>query len=398
VTASDRWKPALQHRQSRRDFIRMAGLLTGIGLLGACRSERSATPGVGTPPPVATPTTEPTEVVVPAVAGYDNPMIWQGREITVTSWGGDYQLAQQLAIFEPFARLTGAKVTVGKTDIDSLKSQVESSVVKWDVCDILLEDVLPLANLGVLDELDYNVIQTTGIEHGIQFDHAIGSAYYSTVLAYRQGTWPDEPAPSGWSDFWDLASYPGARGLHQQAQTTLEFALIADGVALGDLYPLDVDRALASLERIRDAVTLWWEQGAQPAQLLNTGDVSMAAAWHSRVERVRQDGVLVDISWNGGALSGDAWVIPKGSVNRNVAMDFINFATRPEVCAAFASLAPFGPVNAGAFKLMDPAVARELPSFPANRELQFIVDFDWWFKHQEAVDKQFANWLSLKSQ
>lgn len=374
--------------------MRMAGLVAGAGLIGACGS--NASPAPGTPTAIPTAAATPTEAIVQAVAGYDSPTVWDGREITVTSWGGEYQNAQQRAIFEPFERLTGATISVAATDIESLKSQVEASAVKWDVCDVLLEDVLPLANLGMLEELDYDIIQTTGIDQGIRFDHAIGSAYYSTILAYRPPAWPERAAPAGWGDFWDLERYPGTRGLHRQAQTTFEFALIADGVGVRELYPLDVARAIASLERIREAVTLWWEQGAQPAQLLNTGDIDMVAAWHSRIERVRQDGVLAGIQWAGGALSGDGWVIPKGSANREVAMDFINFATRPEVCAAFAALVPFGPVNSGAFDLMDPEVARLAPSFPENRKQQFIINFDWWFKHQEAADTQFEDWLAAK--
>ncbi len=375
----------------------MTGLVAAAGLIGACRSDDGGSPTPGESTPTPTGAVPPTEQFVAAVAGYDNPAVWQGREITVTSWGGEYQEAQERAIVEPFERLTGAKVTVAETDIEALKRQVESTEVDWDVSDILLEDVLPLANLGMLEELDYAVIETDGIDPGIRFVHAIGSAYYSTVLAYRQDAWPGLAQPGGWADFWDLELYPGTRGLHRQAQTSFEFALIADGVATDELYPLDVERALASLERIRDAITLWWEQGAQPAQLLHSGDIDMVAAWHSRIERVRQEGVPAAIQWNGGALSGDAWVVPKGSANRDVAMDFINFATRPEVCAAFASLVPFGPVNSAAFDLMDPDVARQSPSFPANREQQFIVDFDWWFKHRESADMQFEDWLAEKA-
>ncbi|MCO5176504.1 MAG: ABC transporter substrate-binding protein [Thermomicrobiales bacterium] len=394
MTPRGGWQSSLRRRHSRRAILRAAGLLTGAGLLAACRGEASPT-AVGETP-TATPTEVSVEGLITSVEGYDNPTIWAGREITVTSWGGEYQDAQQRAIVEPFQRLTGARVTVAESDIDALKNQVGSGDVSWDVCDVLLEDVLPLANLGMLEELDYNVIQTMGIDQGIRFDHAIGSAYYSTILAYSSDRWPDAAPPSGWEDFWNLERWQGTRGLHRQAQTTLEFALIADGVSLSDLYPIDVDRAFASLDRIRDSITLWWEQGAQPAQLLNSGDIDMVAAWHSRIERVRQDGVPVQIQWNGGALSGDAWVIPKGSQNRDVAMDFINFATRPEVCAAFASLAPFGPVNVHAFDLMDADVARQAPSYPENRALQFIVNFDWWFKHQEQVSEQFETWLATK--
>jgi putative spermidine/putrescine transport system substrate-binding protein len=344
--------------------------------------------------PTATVGPSPTEVVVQTVVGYENPTRWEGKTLTVTSWGGEYQDAQQKAIFEPFQRLTGAKIETEMSDISELRRQVDTETVQWDVCDILMEDVLTLANLGAIAELDYNIIDTSGIDAAIRFDHGIGSAYYSTVLSYVTGRWPDLPPPQNWADFWNVEQYPGERGLHQQAQTTLEFALLADGVDVNELYPLDVSRAFTSLDRIRPAVTLWWEQGAQPAQILNAGDIAMVAAWNSRVERVRQQGAPVEIQWRGGALQGDAWVIPKGSENRDVGMDFINFATRPEVCAAFSSLVPFGPVNRKAFDLLPDEVGRLLPSYPAWMEQQFTIDFEWWFKHQEPVVARFESWIS----
>jgi putative spermidine/putrescine transport system substrate-binding protein len=75
-------------------------------------------------------------------------------------------------------------------------------------------------------------------------------------------------------------------------------------------------------------------------------------------------------------------------------MDFINFATRPEVCAAFASLVPFGPVHGGAFDLLPEEVARRLPSFPQNLEQQFALDYDWWFNNREQVEAQFDEWFA----
>lgn len=344
--------------------------------------------------PSASPSSTPAGSPLETVDGYDNPTIWAGQTLTVTSWGGEYQEAQAEAIFEPFQRLTGATIQTATTDLTALRRQVETDDVIWDVSDVLLEDVRPLANLGAIEELDYNVISTDGIFDDVRMDHGLGSAYFSTLLAYQLDRWPDLPPPGGWADFWNLDRYPGTRGLHQQPQTTLEFALLADGVPLDELYPLDVDRAFAMLDRIRDAVTLWWEQGAQPAQILNSGDLDMVAAWHSRVERVRLDGAPVGITWNGGALSGDAWVIPRGSRNREIAMDFINFATRPEVCAAFAMLVPFGPVNRNAFEYIPQEVAELLPSYPPHKEVQFAVDFEWWFNYREEVEERFDNWLT----
>jgi putative spermidine/putrescine transport system substrate-binding protein len=383
----------LRHRQrqllTRRRFLGLAALASGAAVLATCRDERS------TVSPTATPTSEASpEPDVLSVEGYDDPTVWEGRTITVTSWGGEYQGAQERAFFEPFQRLTGARIETATTEIPALRRQVAADDTRWDVCDVLLDDVLPLANLGALELLDYNVIRTHGIFSDVRFDHGVGSSYFSTVLAYLTGRWPEQPPPGGWADFWDQARYPGTRGLHLNPQGTLEFALLSDGVSIDDLYPLDVDRALMRLTEIVPFIVLWWEQGAQPIQMLSTGDIDMVAAWNSRIERIRQEGFGVDIQWNGGALSGDAWVIPKGAPNRDVAMDFINFATRPETTAAFSTIVPFGPVNRNAFELIPPEIAVRLPSYPEHRDRQFTVNAEWWFRHREGVQQQFDDWYA----
>ncbi len=332
--------------------------------------------------------------MVQSVPGYDNPTVWAGRTLTVTSWGGEYEDAQRRAIFEPFERLTGAQIEVSATDIAQLRSMVEDEETEWDVSDVLTEDVLPLANLGVLETLDYNVIDSDGIIADSRFDHAVGSSFYSTVLTYRTDRWPDLQPPGSWRDFWDVERYPGTRGLHRQPQGTLEFALLADGVTLDELYPLDVPRAFASLERILPSITLWWEQGAQPVQMVTSGDLDMVSAWHSRIYRLEDESTSVAIQWNGGAISGDSWVIPGGAPNLDVAMDFINFATRPEVCAAFSTLVPFGPVNTNTFDLLPAEIAEHLPTAPQHRDVQFFTDFEWWFQHRETIEAEFEDWLA----
>jgi putative spermidine/putrescine transport system substrate-binding protein len=332
-------------------------------------------------------------LAVTAVAGYGKPDVWKDRSLVVTSWGGVYEDAQQQAIFEPFQRLTGARIQTEATDTLELRKQVEDGDTSWDVCDVLAEDMLPLANIGVLEELDFNIIDLENVFDDVQSDYGVASSFYSTVMAYRDDSWPELPAPSSWADFWDAARYPGLRGLRRDPRTTLEFALLADGVVRDQLYPLDVERAFASLERVRPAVSLWWEQGAQPAQSLNGGGLATVSAWHNRILKIQGEGAPVNFIWNDGALGGDVWVVPKGSKNRDVAMDLINFATRPETTAAFASLAPFGPVNKKAFEYL-PADVANIPTSPQLKAQQFTVDLEWWFKHREQVSQRFDDWFA----
>ena len=382
---------ALQRLLSRRRFLEQASLLAGGLALSGCSSSSSEATATAEPEP------EPsnTPVLVETVAGFDDPGRWEGRTLTVTSWGGDYQQAQHQAIFEPFERLTGVRIETTTTDLAILRSQVDSGTVVWDVCDVLIEDVLPLANLGAIAAIDFVEIETEDLIPEAMMEHALASSFYSTILAYRADFWEGGREPANWMDFWDVERFPCSRGLHRDPQTTLEFALIADGVEIDDLYPLDVERALDSLERIRPHLLLWWEQGAQPSQMITSGDIDMVSVWNSRIERLSAEGARVLIQWNQGALSGDAWVLPNGSENRDVAMDFLRFASRPEPGAAFSSLVPFGPVNERVFDLLDDEFQERLPTSPGLRSQQFHVDQEWWFANRESVGVLFEEWLAL---
>lgn len=363
---------------SRRRFLAAA---VGAALFACGRDNQRPTP---------TPTLAPIE----RVPGYDDPSRWLGRSLTVTSWGGAYEDAQQRAIFDPFQRLTGAEIQTDGTNLEQLREQVESDDPQWDVCDVLAEDVLPLANVGLLEPIDYSIVDVTGIFADALTEFGVGSSYFSTLLSFRSDAWPEVADPTSWADFWNVERYPGPRGLYRDPRTTLEFALLADGVPMAALYPLDVDRAFASLERIRSDLTLFWEQGAQAAQSLTSGDMTMVSAWHNRILGIQEEGAEVRLIWNGGALAGDAWVVPRNASNRDVALDFINFATTPEICAAFATQAPFGPVNRLAFDLLPADLVRKLPTGPEQRAQQFVVDHEWWFKQLDSVQPRFTAWLT----
>lgn len=357
-------------------------------VLAACRGDR------GEEVPTADVQLTPSPVVG-TVAGYEEPGRWTGRELVVASPGDEYQEAQTEAIFEPFQRLTGAEIRVARVDLQELRQQVEAEEVLWSVLDIPTDEVLPLANAGTIQELDFSVIDTTDLFEPFIMDYGIGASLYSTVMSYRTDFWVDSPAPGGWVDFWDHDSYPAARGLQEQALGVLEFALIADGVPMDALYPIDIDRAFASLDRVRQHIWLWWRQGAQPTQMIAVGDAGMVSAWHNRILALIDEGAPIAVQWNGSSINGDSWVVPTGAPDVDLAMDFINFATRPETCAAFSKLFPFGPVNRRAYELIPAELAERLPASDALIEKQFTIDYDWWFRNGEATNERFQEWIEL---
>ncbi|WP_341866257.1 extracellular solute-binding protein [Streptomyces flavovariabilis] len=172
----------------------------------------------------------------------------------------------------------------------------------------------------------------------------------------------------------------------------LEFALLADGVPLDKLYPLDVDRAFASMSRIRGEVKKFWNTGALPAVLLGRKEVVMTSLWSGRADELIKQGVPVAYQWNGARRLTNGWGIPKGADNTDAAYKLIDFSLRPEVQAAFAKLFPQGPVVPAATKLLSDDVLATLPTSPQNLKTGFDTDVAWWDKNLESVTKRWREW------
>lgn len=385
------------HRRLSRRALAGAGVAS-LFLAGCVPGDDDGPEPTATPEPTALP--ELTQVPPPPtqepitspVAGYLDPTRWAGRSLVVTSPAlGDPLEALTEAFFDAFATATGASVQhreLGRDGIASLTSQVDDGEVVWDVALIPTEDVLPLAQQGYLSAIDYNVVDKTLLYPQLCMQHGVGARVYSTVIVYSAA---EPEAPNGWTDFWNLDLFAGTRSLRRSPVGTLEFALLADGVTLDKLYPLDVPRAFASLDRIRDA-TQFYEDGKSPVEFVRTGQAGLASAWSVRTDLPDVQS-LVKVQWNGGMLAADSWVIPRGAPNADVAMSFVNFATRAVPTANYARLEKFGPVNTDALALLREDIVESLPNAPAQFDLQFFENWSWWAEQVAPLTAQFEDWL-----
>jgi putative spermidine/putrescine transport system substrate-binding protein len=326
------------------------------------------------------------------VPGYLDSERWFARSLVVATPGvGDYLDALTNAFFAPFETATGATVrhqTFGRDGLANLIDQVENGDTVWDVVLIPAEEVLPLAQQGYLSPIDYDIVDPTSLYEVAAMQHGVGAMYYSTVMASSSAV---EESPASWADFWDLSTFSGTRALRRDPIGTLEFALQADGVEMDALYPLDVPRAFASLEKLREA-TIFYEDSKQPVELVRTGQVGLASAWNIR-SQLPDVASLVTLTWQGGMISADSWAVPRGAENLDVAMSFINFATRAVPSANFSLHQPFGPANKAALELIREDVVANLPTAPEHLERQFFENWAYWVDNRETLTEQFEDWF-----
>lgn len=334
------------------------------------------------------------------------------QEITVMSFGGAYGASQMEAYHKPYQAQTGVRITSVDADNPAipLKAMVEAGNVTVDVADLEPSDLLRLCDEGALEVLPLDELplspdgatwQDDFIEGGI-YECGVGTIVYSTIVAYngQKTTGVDSI-----DDFFDLAAYPGKRGLRKSAKLTLELALMADGVAAADLYkvlgtPEGMERALAKLDTIKSEI-VWWEAGAQPPQLLADGEVTMTTAYNGRIfNAMIEENQPFDILWKNQILDFNLYVIPKGAPNKDAAWEFIKFATDTQRLADQASFISYGPTRkssvalVGKFKDGKTDMGPHLPTAPKNMEGALTTSVEFWADHDIELSERFNAWLA----
>ena len=176
---------------------------------------------------------------------------------------------------------------------------------------------------GYLEELNLDTPGIQEVPERFRTPYYVGNNVFTAILAYRTDAFEGREPPKNWQDFWDVEGFPGRRALRKHPIDTMEEALLADGVPSDQLYPLDLDRAFASLDRINDQVAIWWKGGAQTSQLLKSGEVDICPTWNARAQAAIDDGAPVKIIWHNNLYSSEGWCIIKGTPNADLGREFI---------------------------------------------------------------------------
>jgi len=314
------------------------------------------------------------------------------RKIVIVGWGGAWEETMKKAFGDPFEKETGIKVEyTSPIDFGKMKAMVESGNVQWDVSQAGFFRILPAARAGIIEPIDYSIVDKTVLAPGTARKYGCGGEYEAMVIGYRTDVY--KKGPVGWEDFWNVKKFPGPRGMYKGVYYTMEAALLADGVPPDQLYPLDEDRVFRSLDRIKPYVTGWWRSGSQSQTLIKDREVDMVAAWNGRIAQLIQRGDPVAINWNQAIFVQSAWFVIKNAPHKKEAMEFINFTNRAKNQAMVASEIFYGPTNLDALNYIDPRAARLMPSYPENFKKCIEINSHYWETNKDRLTEKFEAWL-----
>ena len=323
--------------------------------------------------------------------------IAQTRTLYVNSWGGSWTAAQDAAFFKPFTAATGIQIrTVTPVSYGKIKAQVQTGVYQFDVTSVSSVLWLRADREGLVEPIDWSTVKKDAIppEALVAGGRAIATNILGTNLCYRTDKFPNGSVKS-WADFWDTDRFPGPRSLCiNDPQRSLIYALLADGVPLDKLYPLDVDRGFRKLDKIKPHIKVWWREGNQSQQLIRDGEVVMMSIWNARATELKQQGVPVELLWNGAVRSNSTWTVVKGAPNRKLAWEFVDFSTQAKPQADFNTRLYYGPVHPGAYAFIPKDIAGQLPTYADNMAVSIAEDDRWEVEHIVPIEERFLQWVS----
>ena len=131
--------------------------------------------------------------------------------------------------------------------------------------------------------------------------------------------------------------------------------------------------------------TILWDEATRQAAVIDPGgDVPRILA------AIEKTGVKVETSWEQNITAADSLVVPKGTKNKDAAMQFIAFATSAQAQADMAATTGYAPINLGSAKLMDAETVKTLPD--QQKASQVNADMTYWAANRDAIGERWYAW------
>ena len=346
--------------------------------------------------------------------------------VTVASWGGAYTESQKLGYGDPTASKLG--VDINWVDysggLSEIKAQKEAGAITWDIIDVFAFDTINGCDEGIFVEFDFDKdfpAAPDGTPASEDFfapmpsKCAVGNILYSWNYAYNSKN--VDGTPSTIKDFFNTKKFPGKRAIYKSALTNLEIALAGDGVYMGkggsEIYKLleteaGVNRAMNKIKELctdPNGGCVFWSAGAQPPELLMSGEVVMATGWNGRFFNaiVGEGAPLVQV-WDGQGLDYEYFALVKGGPDEANAKKALAMMTNTEMLAGSAKYIAYAPYRLSSLEIIkanEPwykdgktEMMPQMPTSPSNTKKYFLVDPFFWADNGTELGEK---WEAMKA-
>lgn len=371
--------------------------------LAACGSSSSAAPEASSAAPETSSAATEASSAAASETGETSTAStdFAGETLVIGVWGGTWREAFDKNCVKPFEEKYGVTIEeeeMGDNIVAQTIAQVNQDIEGIDVaCGGGAADFGQYLGLkGAVKELDYSKIPNAAeLDDGVKTDYAVGLYICAEAFTYDNDAFPE--IPQGAAGFFDVEKYPGDRSIRGFAGSgVLEQALLADGVAFEDLYPLDLDRAFAKLDTIKGSLTKYWSSGSEIVQTINDKEAVAGEYWFAHVNRAKAAGANVTMTYQDAAKFADSFSIVANTKKEDLAYAFIDFCLDEQVQANLSKDLGYAPITKKALPYLDEDMQKELACLYQSYEEggTFWAQTEYWGEHFEEVSERYQLWIA----
>ncbi|MGP6170084.1 extracellular solute-binding protein [Microbacterium sp. A204] len=311
-------------------------------------------------------------------------------QIIWADYGGPTNESRQVAYFEGFFDETDVEVVSVSIEDAVYYGMLEGEDGDYDVLQVDMRDVVNYA-----DSVQEIPKAAQGDLIAEEFrPYILGGFYVGLAQGWLTETF-DDGGPTNWADLFDTEKYPGKRawpGAPGSFDASFEIALLADGVAPEDLYPLDLDRATKKLDSIRDDM-VFYQSYPEVQQLLSSGSAAIAVSVTGQFTALQNAGLDVTVQWNEAFGTLNGFVIPEKAGNPDAVAALGEWLNVPENQAVFTERTLYGPVNPAVFDLLSDDVKTHVVNAPEHDNM-LEWDDNWRGKNSQLLMDTYGEWLA----
>ncbi len=278
-----------------------------------------------------------------------SPLAAKAEEKTLTI--SVYAFAQddfKTIVYDPFEAKCGCKLVVetGNSVERLAKMEANKASPVIDMAVVSMADALSASRKDLIDKIDTSKLSNFGKLYDLAKDPnsdgmSVGYTFYATSIAYRS----DKMKIESWADLLK-PEYVGHVAFPNVTTNQGPPALFMLGQALGSDHP-DLKAPIEALGEKKDEIVTFYEKSSQLVQLMQQEEI-----WAAPIGRFSWAGFTkldVPVAWatpKEGQTGGmNVMVVTKGSKNRDLALQFMDFWLSTEIQTKLAEKLVDSPAN-----------------------------------------------------
>lgn len=285
----------------------------------------------------------------------------QSKTIVTTSYGGVYEKNYRKFVLEPFTQKTGADFVIKYGGADAWLNNAVINRAAPEI-DLPMLSVPVAARAIKIPELfiDLNTSNVPNIRdiHPIFYDtyegRAVGFNY--TDYGFIYDTTKVNPGPSSWAELWEprfknqlLCPGPTAGSMYEMILVAAKL----NGGSEDNYLP-----GIEAMKRLKPNVVRWFTNSNEVEGLMARGEASLAAGYAGFRGYALIDAgqpLKVVTPTEGAPMGVLSFHIPVNARNRDLLLEFVDFALAPEQQTAFGNAMASGMCNTKT--MLEPKVA-----------------------------------------